>query len=165
MQIDLSQERENAMVWYVSEEKLEPRMGARSPDHQERREMPHAIPRKVQALTADLANYSTDALIAEVLMACPQHRDIVRRAQTIARHPFGEFQDNLVAAEIRPIDLLRCKLSFFGVSKFDPRSRLWVRNTMFQGAPIVSDIGGPFDDDWCFPTVPSIGTNTEEASN
>jgi hypothetical protein len=47
--------------------------------------------------------------------------------------------------------LLRCKLSFFGASKFDPKSKLWVRNTMFQGAPILSDIGKPFADDWYFP--------------
>ncbi|MEP0941761.1 MAG: hypothetical protein ABJH63_00230 [Rhizobiaceae bacterium] len=156
MQIDLSQERENAMVWYVSEEKLEPRMGARSPDHQERREMPHAIPRKVQALTADLANYSTDALIAEVLMACPQHRDIVRRAQTIARHPFGEFQDNLVAAEIRPIDLLRCKLSFFGASKFDPRSDRWTRITLYQGAPTARELS---PDNCADVFLPAFGTS------
>jgi hypothetical protein len=45
-------------------------------------------------------------------------------------------------------------LSFFGVSKFDPKSRLWVRNTMFQGAPLVDDIGTDFADDWYFPVMP-----------
>ncbi|MCJ8307811.1 MAG: hypothetical protein HRU27_02115 [Rhizobiaceae bacterium] len=138
--IDLSDSRESAMVWYVSEEKLEPRMGERSDAHEERHEMPHAIPRKVQALMADLDTYASDALIAEVLMAHPQHRDITRRVQTIARHPYGEFQDNLVAADIRPIDLLRCKLSFFGASKFDPRSDRWTRITLYQGAPTAREL-------------------------
>ena len=138
--IDLTDSRESAMVWYVSEEKLEPRMGERSDAHEERHEMPHAIPRKVQALMADLDTYASDALIAEVLMAHPQHRDITRRVQTIARHPYGEFQDNLVAADIRPIDLLRCKLSFFGASKFDPRSDRWTRITLYQGAPTAREL-------------------------
>ena len=138
--IDLSQDRESAMVWYVSEEKLEPRMGARSANHEERREMPHAIPRKVQALATDLAEYPTETLLAEVLMAHPQHRDIARRVQTIARHPYGEFHDNLVAADIRPIDLLRCKLSFLGASKFDPRSDRWTRITLYQGAPTAREL-------------------------
>ena len=52
-----------------------------------------------------------------------------------------------------PIHLLRCKLSFFGVGKFDPKSRLWVRNTMFQGAPIIDDIEDIYEDDWFFPTI------------
>lgn len=138
--IDLSDARESAMVWYVSEEKLEPRMGQRSDSHEERHEMPHAIPRKVQALMADLTNHSADTLLAEVLMAHPQHRDITRRVQTIARHPYGEFQDNLVAEDVRPIDLLRCKLSFFGASKFDPRSDRWTRITLYQGAPTAREL-------------------------
>jgi hypothetical protein len=46
---------------------------------------------------------------------------------------------------------LRWKLAFFGVSKFDPYSRLWVRNSMFQGAPLLEDIGQLFDDDWFLP--------------
>ncbi len=47
-----------------------------------------------------------------------------------------------------------CKLAFFGVGKFDPRSRLWVRNTMFQGAPLLEDIGKTFNDDWFMPLAP-----------
>ena len=41
-----------------------------------------------------------------------------------------------------PIDLLRCKLSFFGATKFDPRSDRWVRITMFQGAPLPDEMAG-----------------------
>ena len=33
--------------------------------------------------------------------------------------PYAEIQDNTIAADMQPIDLLRCKLSFFGASKFD----------------------------------------------
>jgi hypothetical protein len=50
---------------------------------------------------------------------------------------------------MRPIDMLRCKLSFFGCTRFDPRSDLWLRITMFQGAPFPSD-PGPWPDDWIY---------------
>lgn len=39
--------------------------------------------------------------------------------------------------------LLRCKLAFFGAGKFDPKSSRWVRITLFQSAPLVSEIGTP----------------------
>ncbi len=34
-----------------------------------------------------------------------------------------------------PLDILRCKLSFFGATRFDPRSDRWVRICMYQDAP------------------------------
>lgn len=139
--LDLTQEQENAMIWYVSEEKLEPRLGERQVDSEERREMPHNIAHKVQNLQRCMGFYDREDLMAELLLAHPQHRDIVRRIQTIDHHPYGEIRDNLVARGIRPIDLLRCKLSFFGASKFDPRSDRWTRITLYQGAPTARDLG------------------------
>ena len=55
-------------------------------------------------------------------------------------HPYGEIRDNLVAADIRPIDLLRCKLAFFGASRFDPRSDRWTRITLYAGAPTADEL-------------------------
>ena len=140
LDLDLSSPTASSLVWYVSEEKLEPRMGDRGSDSEERREMPHHIAHKIQALQTSLEAYEPTISVAEMLMAHPDHRDIVRRVQTIAKHPYGEIQDNLVAQGVRPIDLLRCKLSFFGASKFDPRSDRWTRITLFQGAPTARDL-------------------------
>lgn len=58
---------------------------------------------------------------------------IIRRVQRTAVHPFAEVQGNLAAADMLPIDLMRCKLAFFGASRFDPRSDKWVRISLFQG--------------------------------
>jgi len=52
-----------------------------------------------------------------------------------------------------PIDLLRCKLSFFGATKFDPRSDRWVRITMFQGAPFPDELAGADPDDLAYPPL------------
>jgi hypothetical protein len=140
LQLDLSEPDESALVWYVSEEKLEPRLGERRANSDERRTMPHNIVHKVQALAREFEKYDPCTLLGEVLMARPECRDIARRVQTIARHPYGEIRDNLVGAKLRPIDLLRCKLSFFGASKFDPRSDRWTRITLYQGAPTAREL-------------------------
>ena len=89
-------------------------------------------------------------------MAQPDERALIRRVQSLAQLPYGEIQENLIGDGCLPIDMLRCKLSFFGASKFDPRSNLWVRITLFQGAPLVQDIGKPFADDWFWPIAPQF---------
>ena len=72
--------------------------------------------------------------------------------QALADNPYSEIRDNLVDADMAPSDMLRCKLSFFGASKFDPKSQLWTRITLAQGAPLASDIAaGKARDDWWLP--------------
>lgn len=129
-----------AMVWYVSEDKAEPRFGQRPADSADHQEMPHHIVHMVQDLAAAIENYPPQTTLAEFMLAHPKHRHIIRRVQTVALHPYGEIRDNLVAAKVRPIDLLRCKLSFFGASNFDPRSDRWTRITLFKGAPTADEL-------------------------
>jgi len=73
----------------------------------------------------------------------------VRRVQRTASHPFAEIRDNLIGEGCRPIDMLRCKLSFFGASKFDPKSDRWTRITLAQGAPLRDELDKA--DDWWLP--------------
>jgi hypothetical protein len=75
----------------------------------------------------------------------------VRRLQLACRLPYAEIQDNLIAADMVPVDLLRCKLSFFGATRFDPRSDRWVRITMFQDAPFPDEFDEQPADDWVYP--------------
>jgi hypothetical protein len=62
---------------------------------------------------------------------------------------------------MKPMHLLRTKLSFFGASRFDPKSDRWVRITLFQGAPLVEELNAEPDDlrdfdDWSFPLEPTL---------
>ena len=66
--------------------------------------------------------------------------------------------------------LLRAKLSFFGASRFDPKSDRWVRITLFQGAPLVEELNAEPDDlrdfdDWSFPLEPSLNASPESATS
>ena len=152
---DFEKPEVQGVFWYRSEEKMEPRLGQRGAEAGGRREMAMGIARSVRncfdALEKFVAENADDSS-AHFVMTNPEHRLIVRRIQTMAKTIYGDIRANLLEQQVEPIHLLRCKLSFFGVGRFDPRSRLWVRNVMFQGAPICSDIGHEFEDHWCFPT-------------
>jgi hypothetical protein len=75
----------------------------------------------------------------------------IERVQLAGRYPYGEIRDNMIASDCLPIDMLRCKLSFFGASKFDPKSDLWTRITLCQGAPLPDELDASADD-WWLPT-------------
>ncbi len=110
--------------------------------------------RKCYDQLCDYIEQHPDHTTARFMVARPKMRGIVRRIQSMNRCIYGDIQANLLDRNVLPMHLLRCKLAFFGVSKFDPRSRLWVRNTMFQGAPLLEDIGKRFGDDWFMPLAP-----------
>ena len=154
--IDFTDPSETAQFWYVSEEKLEPRLGLRHEEAGADREIPLDIARRVQALAEDLAGAHGEETIAEFLLGSPEHRHAVRRVQALPRYPYAEIRDNLIAGAALPIDMLRAKLSFFGASKFDPRSTLWTRITLYQGAPLPDEIRCPDADDWWLPVMADV---------
>ena len=149
--IDWESRPAQARVWYVSEEKLEPRLGERFEEQLEPWEQPLGPGRDVARLHAALADVADDTPVAELLLARPEHRHAVRRAQLVARHPYAEIRDNTIDAEMLPIDLLRAKLAFFGAGQFDPRSDRWVRINMFRGAPFPDELAELAQDDWSWP--------------
>jgi hypothetical protein len=133
--VDYRQKKNRARFWYTSAEKLEPRVGERFDEPGAEYEQPLSIGYFIKQLYQVLKNWDPSQSMADFLLDHPQHRHIVRRLQTLATHPYSEIRDNLIAADMLPIDLLRCKLSFFGACKFDPRSDRWVRICMYQDAP------------------------------
>lgn len=140
--------------WYVSEEKLEPRLGDRERDAGDALEEPLATARDIGRFHAALvASEAPDSILAAFLLAHPEHRHVARRVQITARYPYSQIHDNLISADLRAIDLLRCKLSFFGATKFDPKSDRWVRITLYQDAPHPDEIDTAQADDWSYPAL------------
>lgn len=137
---DFDRPENSARFWYVSEEKLEPRLGNRFEEDGATLEQPLCIARLARELHSALADWPDDAPLAAFLLARPEHRFMARRAQIVRGHPYAEVHDNLISETMLPIDLMRCKLAFFGASRFDPRSDKWVRISLFQGLPYPSDV-------------------------
>ncbi|MDM5147916.1 hypothetical protein NQX30_05985 [Candidatus Persebacteraceae bacterium Df01] len=145
---DFSDKDESARFWYTSEEKMEPRLGERFSEPGAGQELPLAIMRDMQSFWCDLKVTDGSSTLASFLLAYPQHRHVARREQIVARFPYGEIQDNLISATMRPLDLLRCKLSFFGATCFSPRSDRWLRVNMYAGAPYPHEINSLPSDGW-----------------
>lgn len=133
--------------WYVSQSKAEPRLGLRHSEDGAALESPLDIARQVACLVRDLPAVGT---VAAFLADHPQHRAAARRVQSLDQAPYAEIRDNLIGRGCLPIDMLRCKLSFFGAAKFDPKSDRWTRITLCQGAPLWDELGNA--DDWWLPT-------------
>ena len=147
---DFRSEEARARFWYVSEEKLEPRLGERFKEPGMEREQPLAVARDIAALARVLADERPETSVARFLLTHPEHRHSVRRVAIAARHPYSEIWGNLIGAELRPIDILRCKLAFFGATRFDPRSDRWLRITLFQGAPFPDELASCDTDLWAY---------------
>jgi hypothetical protein len=145
LSIDYSKNDHQARFWYVSESKLEPRLGERFEENGSELEQPLAVARDIAALHSALIKKQN---LGEFLLAHPEHRHIVRRIQLSNKFPYSEIRDNLIDSKMLPIDMLRCKLSFFGATKFDPRSDRWVRICMFKDAPFPKDLTD--EDNWSY---------------
>jgi hypothetical protein len=140
LEVDYADRKASSRFWYVSEDKLEPRLGERLDEPGSDRELPLDIGRQAAGLYGALEGFPDTAPIARLLLAHPEHRSMVRRVQLTATRPFAEIRDNLIDANMLPIDMLRCKLACFGASRFDPRSDRWVRISLFQNAPYPDDL-------------------------
>ena len=150
---DFTDRSATARFWYASEEKLEPRLGERWEEPGAEREQPLAVARDVQALAGDLETFRRAARLAEFLLAHPEHRHTARRAQIGRSRPYSEIRDNVIAAAMRPIDLLRFKLACFGASRFDPKSDRWTRITLYQHAPFARELAHEDAGDWVLPPL------------
>ena len=164
LDIDFDDPTQTHFFWYASEEKLEPRVGERYNEPGADREHRLTAARDVSALYADIHHSKSELTVAEFLLSKPQHRHIIRRAQTLANFPYAEIQENLLGNDLLPIDMLRFKLSFFGATKFDPKSDKWTRINMYQGAPLPNELTQSDSDRWMLlPQVPQLSTNTASA--
>ncbi len=153
LKIDWSDQQNKAKAWYISEEKLEPRLGERFEEPIEEYEQPLAPGRDATALYHALSHWPEDKNIAQFLLRHPEYRHIVRRAQIVNQAPYAEIRDNTIASYVLPIDMLRCKLAFFGAVQFDPRSDRWVRINMYANAPYPEELASQTDDFWVYPAL------------
>ncbi|MGR3648595.1 MAG: hypothetical protein ACU0BJ_09200 [Shimia sp.] len=152
-ELDWQDPKTCARAWYVSEEKLEPRLGERFEEPIADYEQPLAPARDASLAISDLQGWAPTDTVSDFLFRHPEHRHTVRRAQLSRIAPYGEIRDNTISHDVLPIDMLRAKLSFFGATHFDPRSDRWVRICMFAGAPYPEELSTQNADDWVYPAM------------
>ncbi len=151
LKINIKNPNENYFFWYTSQSKLEPRLGITDKDHGIEKQLPFDIPKQVQNALKILIDLPLEMTAAEAMILHPEIRSILKRIIINDNYNFSEIHNNLLGKNMRPIDLLRCKLSFFGASKYDPKSNLWTRITLFQGAPLPHQLKEDEASEWLFP--------------
>ena len=154
---DFEDKNNTYLFWYTSQKKLEPRLGERYNEKGAHLEQPLGIGK----LTKDLYNFlinnpKTHKLsVGEFLLDNPEFRGIIRRIQTLSNYEYAEVNDNILAKGTMPINMLRFKLSFFGASRYDPKSDRWLRVSFFPGAPFYKNLTINNVDEWGFATMGS----------
>ena len=156
IKIDTSKPEENYCFWYTSQTKLEPRLGITKKDAGIEKQLPFDIAHQIKQAVNTLNKLPSNMTAAEVMINHPELRNIIKRVIINKSMPYSEIQNNLIGKDMKPIDILRCKLSFFGASKYDPKSNLWTRITLFQGAPLPNELWKKNINDWLFPNLSNV---------
>src|SRR6056300_1178929 len=152
VEIDFEKQDNIYNFWYYSKNKQEPRISDRFSEDGAERELPLAIARDINKLYLELKNYPKKDPLSSYLIKNQEYRHILRRIFICEKLPYSEIQDNTISKSLIPVDMLRLKLSFFGATRFDPRSDRWVRITMYQGAPLMKEIHQS-DDTWSYKKI------------
>jgi hypothetical protein len=150
--LDFGKKNNITNFWYYSKNKQEPRLSNRFEEDGSENELPLDIARDIKKLYLEISKFAPKATIAEFLLSNQELRYVVRRVLICEKFPYSEIQDNTTADTIIPIDMLRLKLSYFGAVRFDPRSDLWLRITMYQGAPLPHEMKFS-DDSWAYRSL------------
>jgi hypothetical protein len=152
--IDINFEKKDNIYnfWYYSKNKQEPRMSDRFNEEGAELELPLAIARDINLLYKQLKNHDSKEHLSNYLLKSQEYRHVLRRIFICEKLPYSEIQDNTISKSLMPVDMLRLKLSFFGATRFDPRSDRWVRITMYQGAPLMKEISLS-DDTWSYKKI------------
>jgi hypothetical protein len=149
LSINFTKQENFKNFWFISKNKEEPRLADRFEEPGSELEQPLAIARDIKKLYEKLLLTKNSLTIDKFLIKNSDLRHVVRRAFIIEKFPYSEIQDNTIAQNTIPIDMLRLKLSFFGALKFDPRSDKWLRICMFQGAPLPNQLNN-YDEQWVY---------------
>ena len=148
-------DKDDYYFWYRSTEKEEPRLGVRNRQDGAEKEMRIDVARQIVLLHNALDSLNSKSLkmsSADFFLARPDLRGIAARAQMLANSPYGEIRGDLLSADLLPLNILRCKLSFLGAYKYDPKSDRWLRVNFCQGAPLADELINA-DDDWSFAAL------------
>ena len=143
--------------WYVSETKQEPRLGLSKEDHGYEKRLPLDIAKQISDLNETLKKMPDKMKISEFCLKHHKFKSIIKRVLINEKYQFSEIHENLEDKKMRPIDILRFKLSFFGACKFDPKSNLWTRITLFQGVPLPKNLKENKTHMFSFPFLNAYG--------
>ena len=157
LNINFNHSSSKYFFWYVSETKQEPRLGLSKEDHGYEKRLPLDIAKQISDLNETLKKMPNKMKISEFCLKHHKFKSIIKRVLINEKCKFSEIHENLEDKKMLPIDILRFKLSFFGACKFDPKSNLWTRITLFQGIPLPKNLKENKTHIFSFPFLKAYG--------
>ena len=140
--------------WVYSDNAEEPRRLDRMALGEVGHDMSIGVASAMRALADELAGWPDDAPLGEVAAMHPEHLQAIERL-FVSDQPYGEPRDNPCVTTYLPLQIQRFQLAQYGMDNFKPKSTDWLRVTLFQGAPRVTDLTtGTYGDDWVLPPLP-----------
>ena len=152
-ELNLSEPAARHYWWVMSDNAEEPRRAERSLIDPAHREIPIDISLRIDKLIKDLGTIDKNISVNEFLFSFPEHEIAVKRLLGNFG-PYSEPRENVCDLKHLPLNLQRFQLAMYGMDNFSPQSTDWLRVTLFQGAPRVSEIGSNDKDDWILPKQP-----------
>ena len=146
---------ERPFFWYASEENMEPRRGSRGVDEGEAFELPVDILGRLELLIRRLRAVPADETLAQFVLRWPDMDFMLRWASTIAHLDYSVARTDLLSAEFSPLKLMRFQLATYGMLKFRPRSKTWLRATILQGAGLPGELATGDPGDGLLPRIPA----------
>jgi len=140
--------------WYASEENMEPRRGCRGVDQGEQFELPVDILSRFEELVSALDEAPGEWTLGRFLMRFPDMRFMVAWAYTLADMEYAIARMDLAALDFSPLKIMRFQLALYGMLKFRPRSKTWLRATLFQGAGLPEELASGRIGDGLLPRLP-----------
>ena len=151
--LDLGDESGDAFWWVISDNNEEPRRTRRDRLDSAHRDVAIDVALRLWRLSAALGGYDETTPIQRVLNDHPEHRLAAERLD-LSDGIYGEPRDNACSERYLPLLLQRFQLAMYGMDNFKPKSTDWLRVTLFQGAPRMSDLRAGTSDDWVLPPRP-----------
>ena len=153
-ELELDGEGGDHYWWLLSDNSEEPRRERRERLQPNGRDMAIDVALRVWRLRRDLAAVDDpESSIHTLLVEKPEHRLAFERV-LVSDRLYGEPRDNVCAASYLPLQLQRFQLAMYGMDNFKPKSTDWLRVTLYQGAPRITDLASDMGDDWVLPRRP-----------
>jgi hypothetical protein len=151
----VSDARAGEFFWYLSEENMEPRRGVRGVDDGETYALPVDFIGRLAQLMRELADAPADWSIGRFLVANPDMRFMVGWTYTLATIEYAIARMDLLATDFSPLKIMRFQLAMYGMLKFRPRSKTWLRATILQGAGLPAELARGHVGDGLLPVMPA----------
>jgi hypothetical protein len=152
--LDLDAPDADVYWWVISDNTDEPRRVRRDRLEPRQHDVAIDVALRVRRLGQALGGWADDSLVADLIRQQPEHALAARRVVGSDKR-YCEPRDNACAMGYLPLQLQRFQLAFYGMDNFKPKSTDWLRVTLFQGAPRITDLGtDAMTDVWVLPPRP-----------